>query len=306
MNIRSSLLSIAISFLVVAPFLCKGVIESSPYGAQLQNERGEINADLLELIRLTQLGTPSTLDELVKVTQAGWFRGSAERWQLDSAAYSSLERQLTPIFKRLGLLEDQTLQQLLCPDYLVILGATVITMEARLLFAKQLIEKGMLLPTRVVILVGQRPLTDDEKADAGTLGIHGIETETDAAEALLALSEFKQFRDFLLDIIDTPGTYDEAGNYKRPTTRDTVVCWLKEKKPVAGSIVAVSSTPFVQSQDISLRRILPAAFTLITIGGQDREEESMAIFFDALAGWIYHEGNRRKEFLAQQAASAEC
>lgn len=75
--------------------------------------------------------------------------------------------------------------------------------------------------------------------------------------------------------VDTPGTYDAQGVWRRPNTDDSVKYWLISH-PQPGHILAVSNQPHVIYQDAVLKTLLPFSFTVESVGPAARSSYHLA------------------------------
>lgn len=265
--------------------------QESNFGSYIADDKGNISPEIQAILDITAVEQkPKDITELVALTQKEWLRKpGTERWDINPNLRQELYDKLEPILKKLGLIDAIMLNDNVVPDYLVILGATSKSLNVAFSFTDKLLEKFKEKKPKVIVLVGQRVITDEaEKAFLKQCNAPAtVKTETDAAKFLINLyPQLKSSKSIIF--VDTPGSLNQ-----RPTTQDTIKEWLKSN-PKFGNIVAISRVPFVQYQDTVLRTYLPEEFTLVTVGPKDDREMSVGLYLDTLARWIYQENERRK------------
>lgn len=182
--------------------------------------------------------------------------------------------------------------------YGVILGATSPGMLERLNYLATLWRNGTRFD-RLIFLTGQRPLDPSadhfqslmkslqKKADiAHFTGDATSMHETEAARLLYLYADLPQsMRQLPVSFIDTPRTWQHQ-HWVRPNTRDTVITWLRTK-PETGSVLMVSTQPYVAYQHAVVRSELPLSeFYLETVAPAISKEPPLAVVLDAVAGWL--------------------
>jgi hypothetical protein len=236
---------------------------------------------LEDLLLLLEIKHDHGLASIVAQTQRAWLRpAGSERWHLEDS-FASKKAQIEPLLVQMGLVapvfaENKTY------DYGVILGSLVPSMRERARFLIDEWNKGVRFK-QLVFLGGQRELDPSQESLAGA------KTETDAMKIIYAQTNWpKAMKKLPVLFVDAPAKPRAGQKPARPNTGDTIYAWLKEGvKP--GSVLAVSSQPFVHYQDAVLRTILPSAFRVQTIGPRAKTELSMAIHLDNLARLLYQE-----------------
>jgi hypothetical protein len=168
-------------------------------------------------------------------------------------------------------------------DYALILGATVSRMEARLSFLAQEWERGVRF-RKLVFLSGERILNPAIESFPMELN-----TESQALVHLFNHLDLPEGMKALpLEIIDSPARLNAKGDKRRPTTKDTLVDWLK-RNPDAGSCLFISNQPYIGYQDAVCRTELPLEFIIETIGPESFSNTTFAQYLDNLAKWLYQE-----------------
>lgn len=247
---------------------------------------GSLSEPLLKLAQLTDVSHNGTLQSLVEGTQKKWLRKPGlERWEMEEI-YENKSPEFMPLFVQLGLTEVVTPKNNYY-DYALILGATVDTVIKRL--------DGLNVEVKqIVLLTGQRSLTPEEKAK---LIEHDIKceclTETDMMVQLFKRSKLANLKSELI-VVDTPMKKNAEGKDVRPTTGDTIRQWIEQYKPAVGSCIAISTQPFVSYQDTVIRTYLPKEFHLETVGNMDSRKQTVALYLDNIARWLYQELEKQK------------
>ncbi|MBS1988152.1 hypothetical protein JST56_04120 [Candidatus Dependentiae bacterium] len=256
-----------------------------------------------ELLAALNLKHDGTLQNIVEVTQKNLLRPvGKERWQSPESVYQENADKIIPILKQLGLLQEVQAEQ---KDYRygILLGATVTNVRKRLAFLIQEWNRGVRVD-ELVILAGQRILDPDIESVAvlydrknGILPIKQSwqdsqehpKTETEMMRMVLEQAELPEgLAKIPCTFIDAPMQKTADGLIRRPTTGDTVNAWL-EKKPNPDSCLVVSCQPYVTYQDSVMRTLMPASFSLETIGARVSEGENLATLLDTVARILYQE-----------------
>lgn len=200
-----------------------------------------------------------------------------ERWLLEPVCEDKLDEAL-PILKRLGCI-DSIYAQKKHYQYALVLGSLKRHMQMRLDFLYEEWKKGVRFD-EIVLLTGQRDLNPERE-----LYPKDLKTETDLFVYLLENHPLKEIAPF--KVIDSPKIRQIDGTLRRPDTATTVRDW-KASDPKPGSILVVSTQPFVGYQHAVLRSLLPCAFDLETIG-PETGIYPMALYLDNFAKWMLYE-----------------
>jgi hypothetical protein len=245
---------------------------------------------LLDLLKIQDVQHDGTLASIVDATQKSWIRPAGkERWEIDNTQFVSSDE----VWK---LIDDLQLRAEVKPaqiqyDYVLLMGATAMRMKLRLEYFVQLVQQGMSCE-QLVVLVGQRALTDEEKEFLKQqYNAIDAQTESDAARVIVQnLSDTIQKK---LQFISVSMLADGKGGMRRPTTADTVNAWL-ETSVQPGSCLAISNQPFVAYQHSVTRGLLPQTCTLETVGQGSTTDTRIGVYLDSVARILYQEQKNNK------------
>lgn len=256
---------------------------------------------LKNLLQETNIVYDQTFDHMVAATQqeqpTGWLRPRGkERWEI-AEIFAEKRTILFKQFDQLGMLAQisPTKKQY---DYVLFLGATLSRVRLRLQYLFDLWENGVRFKS-IVILAGQRPLDQKiEPLSAITNAHNGIctfkedwtlsaipTTEIDMIKVVFEQTQLpKEWHNIPLIFINTPMKQTATG-LQRPTTEDTILAWMTQK-PTPGSLLAISSQPHINYQDLVVRNYIPSSFSLETVGPAE-QSSTIAILLDATTRWLY-------------------
>ena len=88
-------------------------------------------------------------------------------------------------------------------------------------------------------------------------------------------------------VVDSPKYRRVDGTLCRPDTAATVCDW-RATDPKPGTVLAISTQPFVGYQHAVLKSLLPPEFVLETIG-PETEIYPLALYLDNFAKWMLYE-----------------
>lgn len=235
------------------------------FGPAFSQEK-EFSDPLLQILSLFEIPP----DQAVVETQKLWLQTGKERWEFDTR-YETMRSELWPLFEKMGLLDERAPKETHY-DYAIILGALLETVENRVNYLQELLDKGICFH-QIVFLSGERPLLDRERER-----LEGLETEFEMVRWVYDHSHLP--REIAVLFIDArkknlPGIW-------RPQTDDTVFEWLKTN-PSPGLCLAISSQPYVDYQNAVLRRLLPQEFTIETVGPKAKDSISVAVMLETVA-----------------------
>jgi hypothetical protein len=246
--------------------------------------------ELIQLLDYLNIPHDRTLENIVDVTQKKFLRGRhQERWHIEDS-YHGQEVNLLPFFDRLSMVRNVYPLRLYY-DYALVLGSLLETAKKRLSYLVSLWEKGLRFG-QLVILGGARALTDFEKEEFKSLlpGASIPETEVEMLKIMYTYVSMPQsMRQIPFILIDAAAQPNAA----RATTGDTVKAWLATS-PLPGTVLAISSQPFVAYQDKVVKTVLPPEFVVETVGPESSDDIVSAVYLDNLARWIYQEQELRK------------
>jgi hypothetical protein len=209
------------------------------------------------------------ITRMIKATQTR--TGNQERWETPSQQWMDEHKhKIIPCLTTLGFvnaIEPTTMPK---ETVICVLGATLPTIQKRLDFLKNLIDRG-LQPKTIVLLGGERYVTqnvDGTKEEltriATALQVDNWKnlTETDLFKYAYAESDLSK-KNFHPIFIHT-----RAKDLPRPTTQTTLIkfiAWTKKNNPIKG-VLFISSQPHVKYQ----KAIIASIF----------KDQEIDIFFD--------------------------
>lgn len=287
--------------------LYKSEITASPY---LFTKQGYPQPALSQLLQKCNIQHDNSLASIVEQTQKQWLRPTGvERFNM-SDAYADRKQELKPLFKDLGLVDDK-IPTKKHYRYCLVHGASLLNIRARIACVVKLWLNGIRFD-QLVFLTGARDL-DPIKEDIKTLTDRTQtllpirvdwqldeknlpKTETDMVKLVYEQAILPaELRKVPMVIIDAPKQVAQDGSLRRPNTENTIKTWL-DKTPDPGLCLAISNQPYVGYQDSVTRTILPAEFELETVGlSMPESQESVALWLDSLARWLYQEQIRMKK-----------
>jgi len=272
---------------------------------------GNPSPGLLDLLAATNIQHDGTLAGIVKATQfpqdkGGWLRKPGkERWEVKEVLPEKRE-QLMTMFDELGVIQKIEPAGINY-DYAVMFGATVHCVRSRLRHLVELWNKGVRF-SRIVVFTGQRPLDPGLESSEELLNANNTmfpfkhdwqltdclpTTEAGMAKLVFAQSPLPaEWDDFSIMFIDTPAQQELSGKLCRPSTKDTIMHWLKTK-PWPGAILAISNQPYVHYQDTVFRCFIPNTFNLEPVGKAASFRDRTSTLLDNMARWLYQENQRR-------------
>jgi hypothetical protein len=265
-----------------------------------------ITPDLIEVLNITGITHDGTLPSIVDATQKAWLRPTGvERWEMDGK-YQELSPIISPYFKQLGMI-DEIVPTKKEYTYCIVLGATVTAVRKRLSAALDFWKRGIRFK-KLVFLVGARPLAPEKESEATLyhndnkylpIKAHWVKpattpkTETEMARMVFDQAELPHGFTEAVEVVfvDTPMQKLADGTERRPNTGDTVRQWITDTEVIPGSVLALSSQPYIRYQDTVLRTLLPKTFTSETVGPKKSGNESVDVMLDNLARWLSEELN---------------
>lgn len=263
---------------------------------------GTICDPLQKILQVTGIVHDGTIKDIIQKTQKNWLRKpGTERWQMEDA-YEELAGELWPLFNELGMLEIVRPQSNNY-DYCIVLGGLVSCVRNRFSYALELWNQGIRFK-ELLFLVGQRFLDPELEKEEILCDYHNLDlpikaewikphilptTETDMAKMVFQQTDLPQdFKNMVrVHFIDAPGKITAEGKFTRPTTADTFIEWLATN-PQPGTILAISTQPFVGYQYTIAKFLVPSTFALEVIGKEaNKDDLKVAIILDNLARWLY-------------------
>lgn len=242
----------------------------------LFNKMGEPSNDLLELLCFIQVEHDGSWGDIVAQTQKLLRAPNQELWEVTPRDDLPLDEAYAH-FRRLGMI-DSIIATKKEYRYAAVFGSSLEVMRSRLLFLKQEWDRGVRFK-ELILLAGQRERAPFENTTATT--------ETEMMIQLFEQMDLPQeWKTLPLVVIDSPIPEGKP----RPQTKHQLSDWM-EQNPEPGSVLFVSSQPFVGRQDATARNHIP--FPLETIGmGVDyayfcEQPLATSIFIETLTRWIY-------------------
>lgn len=196
-----------------------------------------------------------------------WIQQGKERWVFEQR-YEDLREAVWPMFQELGMVDEIKPAQDHY-DTAVLLGALYSTFQRRLDY---LVKTGVTFD-RIVLLSGERPLLDSEKAT-----LPGLETEADMVRFVYEHSPIAKH--IPVEFIAVP-----MKGERRPNTLDTLNAWLK-KNPNPKRCLVISTQPYVHYQGAIFERFFP--FPVEMAGPAIAGSPTVALMLDTLGREIFY------------------
>ncbi len=242
--------------------------------------------ELLTLLNVLDIKHDATLKNIIEVTQKLFLRPvDKERWEAEDL-FPEKRDDVFHAAQKLGMIEERT-PHMKHYTYAFLLGATAQTVIKRMAYLSELYKKGVRFD-QVIIVTGFRMLAEDERNQLSGLLSQASKkpmTEADMMCSLYAAMPLPSGME-KLPIIFVNAKQKEGA--KRATTSDTIDAWVSSA-PLPGTILAISSQPFVDYQHAVLKTALPSEFVVETVGPQDEERTTTSILLDTVARWLYQE-----------------
>jgi hypothetical protein len=258
---------------------------------------------LLNILKTTGIEHNGTLENIVTETQKHWLRpANKERWE-NETVFILHHKNPSKLFTDLELIQEiKPAQQQY--NHVVLLGSTIQSIRNRLAYLITLWNNGVRFDS-INILAGQRPLdktiesleilldtTSTALSCKQSWQLNGAlpTTETEMIKMIFDQADLpSEWNNIAINFVETPMQQTENDSQRRPNTHDTIVEWITLYNPQAGSILAISSQPFIGYQDAVLRNFLPKNFTVETVGYECSNDYKIPTILDSLARWIYNE-----------------
>lgn len=271
--------------------------------------KGKPRQGLLHLLDLCGIKHDATLADIIEKTQHEWLRKpGTERWQNDDVPEKIARETAIPCFEQLGILKEVTVTYSTY-DYAFLLGAAAERVRVRLSFLVALWMWGIRFK-QVVLLGSERPLSSVADSVPSLLNVPqvGLPTRKDwIAPSKLPQTEAEMMR-MIYDQVEMPHGMRKLplvvinssqiktadGSFRRATTADTIIDWLKTN-PKPGRCLFVSNQPYVGYQYTVARVLMPKTFVIDTVGAavENREMIKVNIYLDTIARWLFQEVNKK-------------
>lgn len=261
--------------------------------------------DLAKLLEITHTAHDNTLAGIVKATQQAWLRPAGkERWEMEDI-FSAQKEQILPLIKRLGMI-DEIKPTDKYYNYAIVLGAITRTMRTRFAYLIEQWQQGVRFD-QIIFLVGARPLDATLESHQVVLNTDNTEqyvrknwsfegilpsTETDAAKIVYHQADLPvDMGQIPVRFIDTPMQPTNTGSVRRPNTADTIAAWLATN-PKPGSCLFISNQPYCSYQNSIVKTVLPASFSMQTVGSKASDDTSITMHLDNIARFLFSEEKR--------------
>jgi hypothetical protein len=239
-----------------------------------------LSEELFSLLEITGVSVPDrTLESVVAATQKDWLRKpGTERWEIVDSYPEDQQLLIANLCDKMGFFSEVR-PSLDNYTHCCILGATLPTAKARMLYAKELWESGVRFE-EIVLLTGIRPL--DAKVDE----VPEFESlPRDEAEGMLKLFHTldipEKMRELPVVLICSPA---EGG--RRPNTQDTILEWMK--RPLKqGACLLISNQPWVKYQRAIAKAALKLPFEAVGPKAHPSYSNRAAVMLDNVARWLY-------------------
>ena len=241
---------------------------------------------LYQLMDVLDVKHADDLKSIVTATQKAWLRQpGTERWNTPDL-YEEKKAELLPLFTQLGLVTARTPQHNKYEAALVLGCANLAAMD-KAHFLVQLLKNGLHINS-VVILTGERQLTENERDAVATLGISKEELLVEADSMKFIISKTLSdagFATLPVLVIKCLNTLTADGKITRPTRLDTIHKWIKDLNPAAGNYLALSIQPHCAFEANVIQSAVPAGIT-VEVAGKEWDVR-VAVYLDALARTLY-------------------
>ena len=283
------------------------------FPSSILDKHGRPNPALCIILNELMILHDNTLDTIVQATQAAWLRPAGkERWQITDPYSMQTYQTIKPHLEELGLvhaIKPMHKQY----DYVLLLGATVESISRRIAHLTTLCNAGIDFK-EVIILSGSRNLDETKETIEKLLNNQyltfnneekirqdwaKITTEIEMIQFIFSHARLpeKLANEIKITFINAPKKQRTDGSWTRPTTNDTIQCWL-EQNPKKGTCLAISDQPHVLYQQSVLATLLPAVFPVETIGKEAPKETKLTVFLDALTRLLYQEQQRQTAIMS--------
>jgi len=223
---------------------------------------------LLSLIFSFSLFASSQLEHITECNPQEWIQ-KGDRWTFKDR-FEDKREEILSVLDSMGMFEAKEATQSHY-DYALVPGALHGSVKRRIDHLIKQWNQGVRF-NMIVFLTGQRPLhLEKEKAF--------LPLKTETAMMIYTWEQAKmplELREVPLVVIDAPPLPLRG----RPTTESTVYVWLKHN-PKPGSILMVSSQPYVGYQQAILQTLLPS-FTIEGVGAEGGSSLPTSVLLDTL------------------------
>jgi hypothetical protein len=275
------------------------------YSRLLFDENEQPRDKLLELLKMIGM---KSLDKSEKpILQINnWAQKNllrqGERWQKQTDRFEELKPKIEFFLRELGFI-DASFPHFKKYQGAIVHGALLSSVRCRLSYLIEQWKKGIRF-SHLYFLSGERPLDPMRESknvffqdENSSLKIRkdGLEltefptTEYEMVQLLWKQSEIPEDmrKHVQVHFINAPMKKDpQSESFIRPTTDDTIQYWLKTEPPY-GRYLAVTQAPYMNRQDLVVRKIASKEYLFDTVGSSAHEQEKIAIILDELARCIF-------------------
>ena len=281
---------------------CFASKHASQNNAPIVDDHGNVCSQVRQILDLTNIKTDGSLQDIVTKTQQAWLRkAGTERWEMETYL-TEQDAALKKLFHEMNMFEAIQPQQKQY-TYFLLLGALFKTMDQRFAHAIELYNSGIRFDA-IVLLAGARPALPAQGENETTfLNYNKAQYLNQIPQTESEMLQFvydhaimpASMRNIPVQMIDVPMQTTPSGNVTRPTTADTIVHWLATN-PKPGNCLAISNQPYVQYQQSVLQTLLPAGFSVETVGVAAKDNNDLAVMLDTLARILYQEQKRIQKY----------
>ena len=296
---RTYLLFFILSLSRTVPFLgCEGVESDRTHFYLLDKDKGGIIQALDTLFKELDVTYDGTLKGAVDETQKKLLRPAhSERWDIQARTDDSKEW-LQPCVC-LGMI-DTRLALKNTYDYALVLGATLTNVRKRVELLKSEWQRGVRFK-EIIFLSGERLLRDVERNELTLAGYPNIQSEPAMMRFVYDSAKLpSDVKNIHVRFFEAPAKPGAA----RATTADSLEAWFATN-PLPGSVLAFSSQPVLFYQDAVLKRLVPPAFSIETIGHKAPEDTALGVYTDTIARWLFEEYTRFTKYSDLMLSSLE-
>ncbi len=246
--------------------------------------------ELLRVLELTNIDHDGTLAGIVSATQGAWFKSGKFRFEISDEDREMITPELMECFQKLEMVHDRFSSKDEY-DYVLLLGATITAVRKRLAFLLKCMSVS--LKANNVVMLGSGRKLDPQR--------ESFEMLTNPENGILAFKEGwflegdaprteAEMMKMVVEQSDLPSDLEFvfiAHTGERANTGQTVEMWLEQESPAVGSVLAVSSNPFVGYQAQSVANSLPQGFGIEGCGYASIAAYGLHVYLDNLAKFLY-------------------
>lgn len=252
------------------------------------DEQNNLREPVIELMKRTAVPVVHSLHEAIAGTQKAWLRPTGHEFAHLSEQYPADKKDFLKAFDELGMVA-RIMPTKTDYDYVIFLGAMYSTVKQRLSFLEHLVENGVKFK-KIALLGSERPLDHQfetrlmlNDSTFATLPA----TEIDMMEALLDKSSLSTLSPKPIIIRVAPVMKVNADkSFSRPITKDTLVEFLV-LNPKPGTTLVISNQPHIVRQHLVVRSVLPASWSVESVGPSASSNSPTGVFLDELARTLY-------------------